>query len=64
MPKLTKKALAALFKEWREDYEAAKREDAHGYGSPVAGKEASQKSADGKTDAPAAKQRKEKGIER
>lgn len=59
MRKLTVKALAALFKEIREDEAAGKREDAHWYG-----KEAFQKILDGTTEAAAAEKDKDKGIER
>jgi hypothetical protein len=65
MKKLTAKEMAALFREWREDYAAAKREDAHWYGSATTEKEAFQNILDGKTtEAPAPKKGKEKGIER
>jgi hypothetical protein len=55
----TAEELAALFKEMREDYAAAKREDAHWYG-----REAFQDIVDGKTKPPAAEKTKDKGIER
>jgi hypothetical protein len=48
-----------LFEEWRADYAAGKREDAHRYG-----KETLQKIFDGTTEAAAADQGKDKGIER
>jgi hypothetical protein len=53
----TGKQLAALFKEWREDYAAAKREDAHGL-------EALRKILDEKAKAPAATKAKDQGMER
>jgi hypothetical protein len=56
---LTAEEAAALFKEMRADYAAAKREDAHS--DP---KETFQKILDGKAEAPAAEKGKDKGIER
>jgi hypothetical protein len=55
----TAEELAALFKEWRNDYAAAKREDAHWYG-----REAFQEILDGKTEPPAAEKTNGKGIGR
>jgi hypothetical protein len=64
MKKLTAKEIAAIFKEWRDDYAAAKREDAHPR-SATTEKEAFQNILDGKTtEAPAAEKSKDKGIER
>jgi hypothetical protein len=64
MPRLTAKALAALFKEWREDHEAANREDAHWYRAAAAEKDALRKILDGKTEAPTARRDKDRSIER
>jgi hypothetical protein len=62
--KLTAKAIAALFKEWQEDYGAAKREDAHWYGSTTTEREAFQKILDGKAESPAEPEKgKDRGIE-
>jgi hypothetical protein len=55
----TGEELAALFKEMREDYAAAKCEDAHWYGM-----EALRKFRDAKLNAPAAAMAKDRGIER
>jgi predicted amidohydrolase YtcJ len=55
----TAEELAALFKEIREDEAAAKREDAHCYGT-----EAFKNILDAKEQAPAAEKTKDKGIER
>ena len=48
-----------LFEEWRDDYAAGKREDAHRYR-----KEALQKILGGTTEAAAVEKGNDKGIER
>jgi hypothetical protein len=64
MKKLTAKEIAALFKEWREDYAEANREDAHPRYATTE-KEAFQDILDGKTtEAPAAEKGKDRDIER
>ena len=54
----TPEELAALFRELREDYAAAKREDAHWYG-----RDAFQKLLDERAKAPAVEKDK-RGLER
>jgi len=67
MKKLTAKEIAALFKEWREDYAAAKLRDMYGKQHEEALKKILDggTEADGKSvEAPAAEKGKDKGIER
>jgi hypothetical protein len=63
---MSRKAIEALFQEWREDAALAKARDAGGEGAVDAGKEAFQKILDGKIDAPqaGAEQSKDRGMGR
>ena len=64
MAKQISKDLAALFKEWEEDYAAAKREDAHARSAPTE-KEAFRKLLNDRTEAQAEPEKgKDRGIER